>query len=138
MRALVEIFGYEAREHPSAEEFLETYCALNPGCLLVDHNMPGASGIELLEYLWGRGHRMPTALMSGRGDRTMRAQAERLGAIYFDKPCDDDRLLGWIEQAQKAGVELPLASRINCRDCIHFGEPKPTPKVGPVLKRWIN
>ena len=52
----------EVEAYESAQEFLDAFDAVRPGCLLLDVRMPGISGLELLERLRPRrrslaGHR---------------------------------------------------------------------------------
>lgn len=100
---LLESYGYDVREHASAEDFLEC-----PGekaaCLLVDHHMPGMTGLELLEHLHARGDRTPALMMTGRSDPTMLPRAKRVGAKLLNKPFDGDKLVEWIEHARRGAL----------------------------------
>lgn len=49
---------------------------------LLDLRLPGMSGLELLEALCRR-HRIPSILITGRGDEAAAAQAMRLGAVDY-------------------------------------------------------
>jgi two-component system CheB/CheR fusion protein len=107
-RALLESYGHDVRDYHSAEAFLACSCE-NAGCLLVDYHMPGKTGLDLLEHLFARGHRMPALLMTGRNDPTIAARASRLGVKYLNKPVVADQLITWIEQAQWPAIDLAQA-----------------------------
>lgn len=52
--AIVELLdsaGYSTREFGSAEEFLDAHDPDVPSCLILDFDLPGMDGIELLEDL---------------------------------------------------------------------------------------
>jgi FixJ family two-component response regulator len=75
--------GFVVKTFASAAEFL-TRPELNvPGCVLVDLQMPGLSGLDLQEALAKAGHRMPVIFLSGHGDIPITVQAMRRGAEDF-------------------------------------------------------
>lgn len=97
---VLESYGYEARVHASAEDYLS--CAGDkPACLLVDHHMPGMTGLELLEHLRAKGDLTPALMMTGRSDPTMLPRAERLGVKLLHKPVAPDEIVKWIEEIQR-------------------------------------
>ena len=52
-------------------------------CLVVDVELGGASGPQLLQELSARGLRFPAILMSGCGDPAIRRRAAELGCLTF-------------------------------------------------------
>jgi len=75
--------------YPDARAFLEAYRPGSPGCLLLDLDMPGMSGLDLQHYLKEQGVAVPVIFLSGRGDVPRAVQAVREGAIDFiEKPFD--------------------------------------------------
>jgi CheY-like chemotaxis protein len=64
--------------------------------VLMDNRMPGVTGIEALEGLRYAGEpgrwAMPVILITAFGSPKLHAEAERLGAVVFDKPFDIDEL----------------------------------------------
>jgi RNA polymerase sigma factor (sigma-70 family) len=72
-----------------ARAFLEAYRPGQPGCLVLDLNMPGMSGLDLQKYLNEQGVQVPVIFLSGRADIPRAVQAVREGAIDFiEKPFD--------------------------------------------------
>jgi RNA polymerase sigma factor (sigma-70 family) len=77
-----------------ARSFLAAYGADRPGCLVLDLNMPGMSGLDLQQYLKEQGVLLPVIFLSGRADIPKAVQAVREGAIDFiEKPFDYKHVL---------------------------------------------
>ncbi len=81
--------GFAVEVFPDARSFLAAYRADGPGCLVLDLNMPGMSGLDLQQYLKEQGVLLPVIFLSGRADIPKAVQAVREGAIDFiEKPFD--------------------------------------------------
>jgi FixJ family two-component response regulator len=98
-RALLESYGYEVRDHASAELFLRDNES-KPDCLLVDQHMPGMTGLDLLEHLRSRGDQTPALMMTGRSDPSLEPRASRIGVKLLHKPVPEDQIVHWIEQSR--------------------------------------
>ena len=62
--------------------------------------MPGMSGLELRDHLAAAGLPIPTIFCSAHGNRTLREQVMREGAVeLLVKPYDDEALLRAIRSA---------------------------------------
>jgi FixJ family two-component response regulator len=61
---LLEAHDYAVRSFSSAEEFLET--PFEPDCLVLDFQLPGQSGLELLQTLHGANRAIPCIIVSAR------------------------------------------------------------------------
>jgi len=97
---LLKAAGYETRHHRSAGEFLLDRAPDGPGCVLLDVNMPGPSGLDLQEALSRRGDDRPVIFLTGHGDIRQSVRAMRHGAVDFlEKPVQRKELLAAIEQA---------------------------------------
>lgn len=97
---LVESAGFRAEVFASAEAFLEHDQPERPGCLILDLQMPGMSGLQLLEVLAGRGDCRPVIMISAHGDVPTAVRALKTGAVDFlQKPFKDQELLERIRQA---------------------------------------
>jgi FixJ family two-component response regulator len=100
MRSLLKSVGLTSQLHGSAQDFLESYDPLQPGCLVLDIRMPGMSGLELQQELNMRGATIPVIFMTGHGDVPMAVEAMQHGAFDFlQKPFRDQDLLDRIQKA---------------------------------------
>lgn len=97
---LLSATGHEARGYASADEFLLQADLDRPGCLLLDLNMPGPSGLDLQDELARRAVTLPVVFLTGRADVPSSVKAMKSGAIDFlTKPVDRATLLAALERA---------------------------------------
>jgi FixJ family two-component response regulator len=102
LRRLLRAVGLTAEAFASAEEFLEAAGRPAPGCLILDHHLPGLSGLELQARLKAEGRDIPIVFLTAYGDARVREQALRAGAVAFlEKPFAEKALL---EAVGRAGV----------------------------------
>jgi FixJ family two-component response regulator len=95
---LIHWAGWSVETFASAEDFLAHRGVDAPGCLVLDVDLPGLSGLELQQRLAESGQSMPTIFITGHGDIPMTVQAMKAGAIAFlTKPFVDADLLDAIE-----------------------------------------
>jgi len=100
MVRLLRAAGFEVRAYASAEEFLRRPPGSAPGCVLLDLNMPGTSGLDLQAALVKQGVSMPIIFLSGRGEIPDTVQAMKAGAQDFlTKPVPREVLLAAIGSA---------------------------------------
>jgi FixJ family two-component response regulator len=96
--SLVRAAGFHAAAFASATAFLESSDIGRAGCLVLDVNMPGLSGLDLQRKLREANNSIPVVFLSGDMRERERETALRQGAIAFlGKPFDGDTLLGAIE-----------------------------------------
>jgi two-component system response regulator FixJ len=92
--------GFAVKTFASAAEFLARPEVEVPGCVLVDLQMPGSSGLDLQEALAQAGHAMPVVFLSGHGDIPTTVQAMRRGAEDFlTKRASREELLTAVRRA---------------------------------------
>ena len=92
--------GFEVKIFTSAAEFLDQLELNVPGCVLVDLQMPGLSGLDLQEALAKEGHRLPVIFLSGHGDIPTTVRAMRRGAEDFlTKRAPKEDLLDAVKRA---------------------------------------
>lgn len=90
---LLDALGYSVRVYGSAEEFLENEGYESTDCLIADVQMPGMSGLDLLEHLARNGLSTPTILVSAHIQKALQARARMHGAkAYLAKPIREDQL----------------------------------------------
>src|SRR5687768_9821597 len=94
--------GLVVRAYRSAEAFLDAFVPQNQACLLVDANLVGMQGIQLIQHLNSLGCRPPTIMISGRGEIAVAVEAMKAGAIdYVEKPFNSSELRMVVERALK-------------------------------------
>jgi two-component system response regulator FixJ len=92
--------GLSCRSVESADAFLQIYTPDQPGCLLLDMQMPGMTGLELQQRLNVLGAVIPVIFASGHADVPVAVQAMRAGAFDFvEKPVARDILLARVRKA---------------------------------------
>lgn len=93
---VLRIGGYEVIGYASAEEFLASP-PLRPLCLLLDMQLAGMSGLELLRTLRADGSTLPVIVITAGDDARWREEAERLGCTaYLRKPFQGRALVALI------------------------------------------
>lgn len=97
---LVRSAGWAVAAFGSPREFLEQQRRDVAGCLVLDVNMPGLTGLELQRALMDAGNCLPIIFLTGDGDVPSSVRAMKAGAVDFrSKPCSDDELLAAIRVA---------------------------------------
>jgi RNA polymerase sigma factor (sigma-70 family) len=103
---LMKRHGLRTEVFPDARSFLKSYKSEMPGCLVVDLNMPGMSGLDLQQYLKEQGVALPVLFLSGRADVPKAVKAVREGAIDFvEKPFDYRRVVALVEDCLKRDAD---------------------------------
>lgn len=98
---LLSEVGYECRPFASGPDLIDALAYLEPGCILLDVNMPEMSGLEVQDRINMMRSDMAVIFMTGIGDVPMAVQAIKKGAVNFiKKPFDDDRLAEMVDEAQ--------------------------------------
>ena len=101
---LLRSVGQTTETFASAEEFLGREHFNGIGCLILDVQMPGLSGMDLQVELNKADYHLPIIFITGHGDIPMSVEAMRKGAVDFlTKPFDDKELLQAVERAIEKG-----------------------------------
>jgi FixJ family two-component response regulator len=99
LRLLVEVEGFEVRDFRDGRAFLDHPRSGGGDCLILDINMPGMSGFDILEELRRRGDGLPVIVVTGRLEPGTSRRAEAAGALaVIEKPAAADELLGLIRK----------------------------------------
>src|SRR5215475_5466398 len=97
----LKLAGYRVATYPSAQQLLD--CRPDesePGCILLDVQIPGLSGPELQGRLNELGSTLPIVFLTGHADTQTTVRTIKAGAEDFlTKPVRSDQLLGAIERA---------------------------------------
>lgn len=101
--ALMELIrptGADVEAYATAEEFLANFRRQTPACLLLDENLPGLNGRELLRQLRDDGQEIPAVFVTACATTPMTVDVMRMGAVtVLEKPCCDNALRDAISQA---------------------------------------
>lgn len=96
---LLSSAGYLVATFASAAAFLAFEKPDHPGCLVLDLNLPGVSGLELQEQL-AAAPAPPIVFITGHGDVPSTVRAMKKGAVEFlQKPFTETDLLRAIDAA---------------------------------------
>ena len=106
---LLRTAGYVVRNYLTAGDFLLRWPADERGCLLLDIQMPGPSGVDLQEALNRQGNPMPVIFITGQADVPSTVRAMKMGPTDFlTKPVRREILLKAIERALAIEIENQL------------------------------
>ncbi len=99
---LLRTHGFETHSFAAAEDFFDSFTALQPAPVLLDLHMPSMDGIEFLMALRERTQvGWPVVMISGNGDVPSAVLAMKLGTVDFlEKPIQPETLLSVISAAK--------------------------------------
>jgi FixJ family two-component response regulator len=144
-RALARLLGaagYRVETFASARAFMERgQIDTGPACLILDVQLPDASGLELQHALQASYDTLPIIFITGHGDIPMTVSAMKAGATDFlAKPVSETALLEAIDAALERSVHA-LANRGEI-DAIQRRLDRLTPREREVLvlvvHGWLN
>ena len=104
---LLSSYDYVVETYSSAEEYLEREAHTGTGCIILDINMEGKSGIELQDELKKIEQHLPIIFVTGVGNVHLSVETIRKGAINFlEKPFDEKELLNSVSEAIQLSGKL--------------------------------
>jgi FixJ family two-component response regulator len=100
---LIRSAGLKVLVFASAEEFLNSTQPRKADCLILDIQLPGMSGIELLHYLKTQKYKVPIIFITAHGsDEQARSEAASDWTVaYLIKPFSGEELLDAVNAALK-------------------------------------
>ena len=100
LRFALEMEGLTVRTYGSGAELLADPDLASCGCLVIDCNMPGMNGIELLERLEERHQHFPVILITSGSARGVAECSDHPDVMnVLEKPLEDNSLLDHIHAA---------------------------------------
>jgi len=97
---LLRASGYQVALYESGNAFLEKPPVSEAGCILLDMQMSGLSGLELQDHLTTSGNILPIVFLTAHGDIPASVQAIKAGAEDFlPKPVSKKALFESVERA---------------------------------------
>src|SRR5579862_5336498 len=104
-RALARMLGasrFEVVVFASAQEFLGSLQIQRPDCVVLDLQMPGLNGRDMLRRMGGAGVQIPVIVVTAHDQPELRDQCMAEGAAaYLAKPLQRERLVGLIKSVIK-------------------------------------
>jgi FixJ family two-component response regulator len=141
IKGLVSLEGLRVETFGTAQEFLRKERPDLPGCVVLDVELPGLSGLDLQRELAAHGINLPIIFITGYGDIPMSVRAMKAGATEFlTKPFRDQDLLDAIEQA----LERDRAARRHYREIAQLREryddltSREREVMSLVIAGWLN
>src|SRR5271166_3321644 len=87
LRLLLDAEGFDAREFAAGRLFLNGVRPADGDCLILDLNMPGMNGFDVLAELRRRGAGLPVIIVTAHADAATRSRAAAGGALaVLEKP----------------------------------------------------
>ncbi len=100
---LLRLNGFAVDAFASGEEFLESLPERTPSCLILDLQMPGLTGFDVLGRLSAVRSSIPVVTITGYDSPSARERAIAGGASdYLRKPVGEEALLAAIERCTNA------------------------------------
>ena len=117
LSAVLSREGYQVSGFGEGASFLAAARARTPTCIILDVQMPGQSGLDILKELNAQQYPAPIFIISGVGDIPMAVEAIKSGALDFiEKPFDAatvvtrvrEAIEAWARRAQRgASADVP-------------------------------
>jgi FixJ family two-component response regulator len=102
VQRLVELSGYRSAVYESGTDLLARLPKEEPGCVLLDLNMPGLDGLNLQDRLATLRPHLPIVFLTGYGNVSSTVRAMKAGAEDFlEKSASTSDLLSAIEAAMR-------------------------------------
>lgn len=141
MVRLLRAAGHAACGYASAGEFLVKAPQAGPGCVVLDIQMPGPSGLELQEAIAKLDDPLPIIFISGHGNIPASVRAMKAGAVDFlTKPVKREILLKAIEDAfaRDRRARAARADSSACRRLYERLTPREREVLGGVVQGKMN
>ena len=138
----LKLAGYQVATYPSAQQLLDSRPDENePGCILLDVQIPGLSGPDLQGRLRELGSWLPIVFLTGHPDTPTTVRTIKAGAEDFlTKPVESEKLLGAIERAlARHSLEHGERQRLNeMRALLTTLTPREREVFGLVVRGKLN
>ncbi|ABO23835.1 response regulator transcription factor [Shewanella loihica] len=106
LKWMLEGMGYAPQTFTNASCFLTQVDLHLPGVAILDIQMPGVDGIELLQQIKQQDSPLSVIMLTGHGTISMAVQALQHGAIDFlEKPADGDKLQALMKKASLMSLD---------------------------------
>jgi len=116
IKEVLEGAGFEVETAASGTEALEKAADRPVGVAVLDIQLPGMSGLEVLELLRQKHERLRVIILSAHTEQEIVLEALRLGASdYLAKPLHDEELVLGVRRAWQGFAEADAYARLRGR-----------------------
>jgi FixJ family two-component response regulator len=144
VRATLEVVlsagGYEVVCFADGAALLAVARNRTPACILLDVNIPGKSGLDILKELRGEDYPAPIFMISGQGDIATAVSAIKNGALDFiEKPFRGNEIVSRLEEAINAYARRQTDTAMSKIATLHFPGREPlTRREREVLEQFAS
>jgi FixJ family two-component response regulator len=144
VRATLEVVlsagGYEVVCFADGAALLAVARNRTPACILLDVNIPGKSGLDILKELRGEDYPAPIFMISGQGDIATAVSAIKNGALDFiEKPFRGNEIVSRLEEAISAYARRQTDTAVSKIATMHFPGREPlTRREREVLEQFAS
>src|SRR5437764_2059219 len=131
--------GYRVICFADGAALLKVARSRTPSCILLDVNIPGKSGLDILKELHGEDYPAPIFIISGQGDIAMAVSAIKSGALDFiEKPFRSSEIVARLDEAIEAYARRQAENNSTSRIAtLHFPGREPlTRREREVLEQF--
>lgn len=132
--------GYHAVCFVDGAALLAVTRTRTPSCILLDVNIPGKSGLDILKELHGEDYPAPIFMISGQGDIAMAVSAIKNGALDFiEKPFRGSEIVARLDEAIGAYARRQARHSASKTATLHFPGREPlTRREREVLEQFAS
>jgi len=132
--------GYEVICFADGAALLAVARSRTPSCILLDVNIPGKSGLDILKELRGEDYPAPIFMISGQGDIAMAVSAIKNGALDFiEKPFRGGEIVARLNEAIGAFTRRQAENSATRIGSLHFPGREPlTRREREVLEQFAS
>jgi FixJ family two-component response regulator len=138
--ALATVFaleGFKVDTYSNGMAFLAARTQVKPSAVLMDVQMPGKSGIDILRELRTPNHEPPIFIITGHGTITLAVEAIKAGAFdMIEKPFDSTTVVNRVAAALQAKSQA-AADPASVGDMDFPGRDQLTPRERQVLSEIV-
>ena len=98
LKFALEVEGFAVRIYPGAAELLNDIETAGAECLVIDQNIPGMNGLDLVTSLRDRNESTPAILMTSHSTAWLRENADKAGVAVIEKPLLGNTLVDRIRE----------------------------------------
>jgi FixJ family two-component response regulator len=132
--------GYQVICFADGAALLAVARSRTPSCILLDVNIPGKSGLDILKELHGEDYPAPIFMISGQGDIAMAVSAIKNGALDFiEKPFRGSEIVSRLDEAIGAYARRHADYSASKITSLHFPGREPlTRREREVLEQFAS